>query len=143
MLPIYGGRNGKVTGYLMRDMLIGLGTDYWGGTIRSVYWIEGEYIGLLEKLLRTLIGLIAIGSETSIYWLSMKIWVDIIWRRMARWILDQGYIQTKKLDKGILECITARGDLNNIDSNLEIKTVRGIRDYIIYSIIIGLIYILI
>jgi NADH-ubiquinone oxidoreductase chain 5 len=64
-----------IIGYLIKDMIIGIGTDVFNGSLSSnknkQLWIdspEGINITLIEKLLPTILSIIMIGSELSIYW---------------------------------------------------------------------------
>lgn len=151
-----------IIGYLIKDMIIGIGTDIFNGSISSnkniQLWIdspEGTNITLIEKLLPTILSIIMIGSELSIYWLSLKLWIDIIIRSLGRFILNLAFIQSKDLDKGLLDWSTLTSSelistLNNPSSKEPLnqfthlvskgKPTYQIGPMVVVSIIIGLLY---
>lgn len=123
-------------GYLGKDMMIGLGTNFWGNSLfvlpKNIYLLESEYIPQTQKmvpLLFTLLGavgayLINYGFVRETYymktswlgrklyymfnkrWLFDKVYNDFI----AQKNLDFGYrISFKTLDKGCFEILGPYG----------------------------------
>ena len=132
-LPLVGLAFGSLfVGYLGKDMMIGMGTDFWGNALfvlpQNLVLLESEYIPQAEKmlpLLYTLIGALLAytlhfalprrGYQLKTSWLGRrlytmlnrrwffdKVYNDFVGRR----VMDFGYqISWKAIDKGCLEVL--------------------------------------
>lgn len=123
-------------GYLGKDMMIGLGTNFWGNSLfvlpKNVYLLESEYIPQTQKmvpLLFTLLGAVlaycinySFARETyfmktswmgrKLYYIFNKRWLfDKVYNDfIAQKNLDFGYrISFKTLDKGCFEILGPYG----------------------------------
>ena len=130
-------------GYLMKDLMIGVGTDFWGNSLfmqpKNSVLIESEYIPQGTKLIPMFFGFLG-GvlayilniSETSI---SYKIKKSVVGRHLytffnKRWVFDRVYnsyiglpslnfgyeISFRSLDKGILEWAGPSGIIREFPS---------------------------
>ena len=128
-------------GYLMKDMMIGLGTDFWGNAIFSLpekaLWVESEYIPQGVKMIPLFCG--AFGawfaycinvSETMFtYQLKTSYLGRVLYTFLnKRWLFDKVYnafiglptlnfgyqVSFRSLDKGLLEWVGPSGVLTTV-----------------------------
>ena len=118
-------------GYLAKEMMIGLGTDFWGSALftlpKHAVLLESEYIAQAEKLsplFFTLGGalfayVVNMSQRRSAYAVKISKWgrnsyylfnkrwfFDLVYNSMARSVLHFGYaVSFKALDKGSFEMI--------------------------------------
>src|SRR5690606_10597500 len=117
-----------VVGYLLKELLIGIGTDYWrnGIYMKSIERVESEELGPAIKLLPLLMGLIGGGLALCLYLANRegvyRLKTSVVGRRVykfltERWYFDrvynmwiaQGYLRLgyektyRVVDKGINE----------------------------------------
>ena len=123
-------------GYLTKDMLIGLGTDFWGNSIynnpENMNLIDSEFINLKFKLLPVILSLLGFVLSFFFYsfffnllfiikisfygkkiynffnkkWFFDKIYVDYIVQNLFKFSYDTSY---KLIDRGIIEILGPMG----------------------------------
>jgi proton-translocating NADH-quinone oxidoreductase chain L len=118
-------------GYIFKDMMVGLGTDFWGNSIlmlpKNVLLLESEYIPQIQKLLPlffTILGLILAFMVNYYYTKQMYLFKQtkgssLYYMLNKRWFFDKVYndfigknfmsfgyhISFKTLDKGCFEIL--------------------------------------
>jgi NADH-ubiquinone oxidoreductase chain 5 len=117
-------------GYLMKDMFIGLGTDFWGNSLlvlpENMNRIDSEFIPQIWKLMPVCFSVFGAGLSFFLYSINMRALYDIkrtdIGRNLynfinRKWLFDRVYndwitqpflyfsyhISYKLIDRGILE----------------------------------------
>lgn len=123
-------------GYMMKDILIGVGTDFWSGSLyvhpMNNEMIEAEFMSVGKKWFPVIVAMSGVGlawimntyNEETLYkikksvigkrlyiflnrkWYFDKVYVDVI----SQGLLEIGYKVTYKgIDKGVLEVLGPRG----------------------------------
>ncbi len=126
-------------GYLMKDMMIGLGTDFWGNAIYNLpekaLWVESEYIPQGVKMIPVFAGafgaIIAYGINVSEPMLAYRLKYqesDLYKFLNKRWLFDRVYnawigvpslifgyqVSFRSLDKGLFEWVGPSGFIRTV-----------------------------
>jgi NADH-ubiquinone oxidoreductase chain 5 len=130
-------------GYLTRDMMIGLGTDFWGNALftlpQNAHLLEAEFIDTSVKLVPLVLSLSGAGLAFILYnfgsnllynlkisnlgiklytffnrkWFFDKVYNEIITQNLATFAYKHSY---QNLDRGIIELLGPNGISTNIYS---------------------------
>jgi NADH-ubiquinone oxidoreductase chain 5 len=153
-------------GYLLKDMIIGLGTDFWGNSLlvlpENMNRIDSEFTPQIYKLMPVCLSVIGAGLSFFFYSLGMKslyqIKVSHIGRNLynflnKKWLFDKVYsewitqyflyfayhVSYKLIDRGVIELFGPMG-LTNLLSKKS-KNMRNIQTGFLYhyafTILIG------
>jgi NADH-ubiquinone oxidoreductase chain 5 len=144
-------------GYLMKDMVIGLGTDFWGNSLlvlpKNMNRIDSEFIPQIWKLMPVCFSVFGASLSFFLYSLDMRslyhIKMSYIGRKLynflnKKWFFDKVYnewvtqsflyfayhISYKLIDRGIIEFFGPMG-LTNLLSN-ESKNMHNIQTGFLY-----------
>lgn len=149
-----------VVGYLLKEALIGIGTDFWRNALymKSVERVESEELGYVVKLLPLCMGLIGGGLALSLYLANRDVvyrWkTSVLGRRVykflsERWFFDrvynawiaQGYLRMgyektyKVVDKGINEVFVGGRGGGWLVAQLPLRQSGRVNEYIVRMLV--------